>query len=142
MHKRNTINIILVLFTVSLLVLLAFRVRIGAKADAIAVLRTAGMTCTSCSDRITKALAREKGVAVTEVDIAGGWVVVGYDTKHVKPEDIEAKINGAGFGSRLQAVLSPAQFKQVTGREIGKGSASAGGCGGCGSGGCGSKKQS
>ncbi|HZV82859.1 MAG TPA: heavy-metal-associated domain-containing protein [Geobacteraceae bacterium] len=142
MNKKNAVNVILIIIAVTMLVLLAFRVRTGATADAVAVLRTAGMTCGSCSDRITKALAREKGVAVTEVDLAGGWVVVGYDTKSVKPEVLEAKIIGAGFDSKLRTVLTPAEFKQITGREIGKSASSAGGCGGCGSGGgCGTKKQ-
>ena len=141
MHKKNTINAILIMVAVAMLVLLAFRVRTGATADAVAVLRTAGMTCGSCSDRITKALAREKGVAITEVDLDGGWVVVGYDTKSVRPEVLEAKIIGAGFESKLRAVLTPAEFRQITGREIGRSALSAGGCGGCGSGGCGTKKQ-
>jgi len=141
MNRRNIINAILILVSVTMLVLLAFRVRPGATADAVAVIRTAGMTCGSCSEKITRALSREKGVAVTEVDVAGGWVVVGYDTKAVKPESLSEKITGAGYGSTIQAVLTPEQFRQITGRDIGK-SSSAGGCGGCGpKGGCGTKKQ-
>lgn len=142
MNKRYAINIILILVAVTMLVMLAFRVRAGASADSIAVFRTTGMTCGSCSDKITKVLAREKGVAVTEVDVAGGWVVVGYDTKSVKPEILAAKIVGAGFGSKVQTVLTPEQFKQLMGREIGKSASAAAGCGGCGpNGGCGTKKQ-
>lgn len=141
MNRRNAINALLILVSVTMLVVLGFRVRVGATADAVAVIRTSGMTCGSCSDKITRVLSREKGVAVTEVDVKGGWVVVGYDTKSVKPEVLSQKISGAGYGSSIQAVLTPEQFRQITGRDIGKGS-SAGGCGGCGpNGGCGSKKQ-
>lgn len=139
--KRISISF-LCLTVVTLLVVFAFRVRIGATADSIAVLKTSGMTCGSCSSKITRALESLKGVAVTEVDVEGGWVVVGYDKKDVKPESLAAKVNDTGFVSNVQAVLTPEQFKQVTGRDIGKKTSTSSGCGGCGSkgGGCGGNK--
>ena len=100
------------------------------------------MTCGSCSSKITTALESLKGVAVTEVDVEGGWVVVGYDTKTVKPESLAVKVRGTGFGSSVHVVLTPEQFKQVTGRDIGKKAAAGAGCCGGKGGGCGSKKQS
>jgi periplasmic mercuric ion binding protein len=113
------INIILILVTVALLAVLGFYVRIGATADAVVVLKTAGMTCANCAGKITKALEAQKGVATTEVDLDGGWVI-------------------AGFASRIQAVLTPEQFKQITGRDIGRQAKKSGCCGGKG-GGCGNK---
>lgn len=140
MSAKKISTSLLVITVITLLVVLAFRIRVGATADSIAVLKTAGMTCGSCSSKITKALESLKGVAVTEVDIEGGWVIVGYDTKTVKPEALAEKVNGTGFGSNVHVVLTPEQFKQVTGRDIGQKAASSGGCGGCGSGGgCGTK---
>lgn len=140
--KSRMSNVIILVAAVTLLSVLAFYVRIGATADSVAVLRTTGMTCSSCSSKITKALEALKGVAVTEVDVEGGWVVVGYDTKTVKPEVLAEKVCGAGFGSNVHVVLTPEQYKQITGRDIGKKAASSGGCGGCGTnGGCGTKKQ-
>jgi copper chaperone CopZ len=140
--KRITTSL-LVITTITVLVVLAFRVRIGATADSIAVLQTTGMTCGSCSSKITKALETLKGVAVTEVDVEGGWVIVGYDTTAVKPEVLAEKVKGAGFGSNVYRVLTPEEFKQITGRDIGKSAASSGGCGGCGTkgGGCGSNNN-
>ncbi|MDD2733619.1 MAG: heavy-metal-associated domain-containing protein [Desulfuromonadaceae bacterium] len=139
--KRITTSL-LVITAITVLVVLAFRVRIGATADSVAVLKTTGMTCGSCSSKITQALESMKGVAVTEVDVEGGWVVVGYDTTAVKPEVLAEKVSGAGFGSNVHVVLTPEQFKQITGRDIGKKPSSSGGCGGCGTkGGCGSNKQ-
>jgi len=139
--KNKKINVVILIAAVTFLSVLAFYVRIGATADSIAVLKTTGMTCGSCSSKITKALESLKGVAVTEVDVEGGWVVVGYDTKDVKPESLAEKVNGAGFGSKVHIVLTPEQFKQITGRDIGKKASSSGGCGGCGTkGGCGSNK--
>ena len=124
---------LLVIVAVTILVVLAFHVRIGATADSITVLRTSGMTCSSCSSKITKALESLKGVAVTEVDVEGGWVVVGYDTKAVKPEALAAQVNSTGFDSNVHMVLTPEQFKQITGRDIGMNATPSGGCGGCGS---------
>jgi copper chaperone CopZ len=121
---------------------LGFYVKAGTTADSVAVLRTTGMTCGSCSSKITKALESLKGVAVTEVDVEGGWVVVGYDTKTVKPEALAAQVASTGFGSNVHMVLTPEQFKQATGRDIGaKAIPSSGCCGGKG-GGCGSNKKS
>lgn len=142
MKFRNIINSILITTAAVFLVTLAFYVRTGATADSIAVLKTTGMTCGSCSNKITAALGEQEGVAVTEVDVAGGWVLVGYDTKAVTPWILAEKISGAGFGSNVHQVLTPEQFKQITGRDIGRKASSSGGCGGCGTngGGCGSNK--
>ncbi len=138
MVAKNISTTFLVITVIALLVVLAFHVRIGATADSIAVLRTTGMTCGSCSSKISKALESLKGVAVTEVDIEGGWVIVGYDTKALKPEALAEKVKGAGFGSNVHVVLTPEQFKQITGRNLGQKTAKSSGCGGC----CGAKKQS
>jgi periplasmic mercuric ion binding protein len=142
--KNRIINAVILVSVVTFLSVLAFFVKTGSTADSIAVLKTTGMTCGSCSSKITKALEALKGVAVTEVDVEGGWVVVGYDTKTVKPQALAEKVNSTGFGSNVHQVLTPEQFKQITGRDIGKKAATSGGCGGCGTngGGCGSKKQS
>lgn len=142
--KNSIVNTVILVSAVAILSLLAFYVRIGATADSIAVLKTTGMTCGSCSSKISNALERLTGVAVTEVDVEGGWVVVGYDTKSVKPEVLAAEVNSAGFDSNVHRVLTPEQFKQVTGRDIGKNASPSGGCGGCGTkgGGCGANKRS
>jgi periplasmic mercuric ion binding protein len=133
--KNKIINMMLFVAMVTLLSVLAIYVRIGATADSVAVLKTTGMTCGSCSSKITKALGSVKGVAVTEVDVDGGWVVVGYDTKTVKPETLVEKVSSAGFGSNIHLVLTPEQFKQITGRAIGSKAVPNSGCCG-GKGGC------
>lgn len=140
--KSKITNIVILAAVVTLLSVLAFYIRIGATADSVAVLKTTGMTCGSCSSKITKALESLKGVAVTEVDVGGGWVVVGYDTKTVKPEALAEKVNGAGFGSNVHVVLTPEQFKQITGRSIGQNAAPSKGCCGGKGGGCGTNKPS
>jgi periplasmic mercuric ion binding protein len=144
MKFNRFINGIIITVAIVFLVTLAFHVNAKAAIDSVAVLRTTGMTCGSCSSRITEALEKQKGVAVTEVDVEGGWVIVGYDAKTIKPETLATKVHGVGFDSNVQQVLTPEQFKQITGRDIGKNAATSGGCGGCGTkgGGCGSGKPS
>jgi copper chaperone CopZ len=107
-------------------------------ADSVAVLKTTGMTCASCSGKVTSALESVKGVAVTEVDVDGGWVIVGYDTKSVKPESLAEKVSGTGFNSKVAEVLTPEEFRQRTGRTIGQNTESSSGC--CGKDGCGTGK--
>lgn len=142
MNVKRLSTSILVLIAVTILVVLAFRVNIGITADSIAVLKTSGMTCGSCSGKISTALDSMKGVAAAEVDVEGGWVVVGYDTKAVKPESLAEKVKSAGFDSNLHMVLTPEQFRQITGRDIGRKAPSSGGCGGCGAKGvCGANNQ-
>jgi len=139
--KNRIINVLILISAVTLLSILAFYVKVGATADSVAVLKTTGMTCGSCSSKITRALEALKGVAVTEVDVEGGWVIVGYDTKTVKPEVLAEKVNAVGFGSNVHQVLTPEQFKQITGRDIGAKAATTSGCCGSKGGGCGSNKK-
>jgi copper chaperone CopZ len=139
MKFTSIINGSIITVAAVLLTTLAFHVKAGASADSIAVIKTTGMTCESCSHKITAALETQKGVAATEVDVEGGWVVVAYDTKSVQPQNLAEKVTGTGYSSNVHLVLTPEQFKQTTGREIGmKTKPGSGCCGGC----CGNGKQS
>lgn len=119
--KRTTIfSLILVGIVIIFLVGLAFKVKIGPIADSVAIVKTSGMTCASCSTTICKALATMAGVAVTEVNVGDGWVIVGYDSKKTGAAGIAETISRSGFGSSVYAVMSPAQFRQATGRNVGQ----------------------
>jgi len=135
--KNRALNTCLVLAVAVTLAVFAFYVRVGATADAVVVLKTSGMTCGSCITKITKALQSETGVAATEVDLEGGLVVAGYDSKQVAPERLAQTVAATGFKSSVQAVLTPEQFRSMVGRDIGARPAAAGGC--CGAQGCGGK---
>ncbi len=139
--NKKIVNAVILVSVVTLLSVLAFKVRIGVTADSVAVLKTTGMTCGSCSGTITRELEGLKGVAVTEVDVEGGWVVVGYDTKTVKPAALAEKVSNSGFVSTVHQVLTPEQFKQMTGRSIGQNSDPSKGCCGAKGGGCGMNRQ-
>jgi copper chaperone CopZ len=142
MKFNRLINGFLILVAAVFLTALGFHIRTGATADSVAVLKTSGMTCGSCSQTITKTLESLKGVAATEVDVEGGWVIVGYDTKSIRPEDLAEKVTVSGFGSKIHQLLTPEQFRQITGRELGKAAGSGSGCCSGKSGRCGSAKQS
>lgn len=138
--KNKILNSAIILVAITLLSVLAFYVKDGATADSVAVLQTTGMTCGSCSSKITAALGGLKGVATTEVDVNGGWVIVGYDKSALQPETLAEKVKGAGFESKVHQVLTPDEFRQVTGRNIGQKNSSGAGCCG-GSGRCGMNRQ-
>lgn len=141
MRSRVINNGILLFLAVVLLTYLGLHVRVATAANAVAVLKTVGMTCGSCSSTINSALESVRGVAVIEVDIEGGWVVVGYDSALVEPETLAGEINSAGFASGIYRILTPEQFKQITGRDIGKQAGRNSGCCGGKGGGCSSGKQ-
>lgn len=136
MNAKKLSTSCLVVAAITVLMVFAFSVRIGSTADAVAVLKTTGMTCDSCSSKVTTALESVKGVAVTEVDVAGGLVIVGYDTKTVKPESLAEKVSGTGFNSKVSEVLTLEQFSQRTGRKLGQHAGSSSGCCGGEGGGC------
>jgi len=54
--------------------------------------------------------------------------VVAYDTKAVTPLILAEKVSGTGFGSKVHQVLTPEQFKQITGRAIGTKAGQNSGC--------------
>lgn len=143
MRKRTIGTGILVACAVGLIVYLAFHVRIAPVPNAVAALKTFGMTCGSCAGKIEKALKPLRGVSGVEVDVNGGWVLVGYDTQSASPEEFAGAVRKAGFQSWPMEQMSLADFRQVAGRDFGTKVARASGCGsgGCGTGGgCGSSK--
>ncbi len=115
---KKLFNSLLLLVVVVMLSVTAFHVRIGSTADAVVVLKTTGMTCGGCVAKVTDALQSEKGVASAEVDLARGCVIAGYDSKQVAPEKLARRVAAAGFGSTVQEVLTPEQFKKNSGRDI------------------------
>ena len=127
--RNKAFNVALVFAVLVILGVCAIFVRIGATADAVVVLKTSGMTCGSCAAKVTRALQGERGVAATEVDLEGGLVIAGYDSKLVAPERLAQRVVATGYACKVQTVLTPEQFKKITGRDIGKQSAGSGCCG-------------
>lgn len=143
MYIKKLVSGLIVLSVVGLLIYLGLHVNISSasEANSVAIIRSAGMTCSSCSSKIARALGGVKGVAVTEVDVEGGWVIVGYDCKSVQPEGLAHKISAVGYASNLHRVLTPDEFMKITGRDINARTVQASGCCGTKNGGCSSKKE-
>lgn len=115
MKKIKVLNILLIGIIAVVLVAFAFTVRVRASADSYAVLKTTGMTCGSCSDKISRVLEKEKGVASVKVDVDQGVVVVGFDSKSQRPEIFAERVTGIGYGSRVLGVMTPEQYQKIAG---------------------------
>lgn len=127
--SNKTVNISLLVAALVILAAIAFFVRVGTTADAVVYLKTSGMTCGGCADRVVRALQSEKGVAATEVDLSRGCVIAGYDSKQVAPEKLVQRIVAAGYRATVQKVLTPQQFRESAGRDICAGIQQQGCCG-------------
>ena len=60
-----------------------------------------GITCEHCVDTIKEAVEILDGVLRVDVDIAQKQVVVEFDEKMAKPEDLIDKIEEVGFKVRM-----------------------------------------
>jgi copper chaperone CopZ len=129
--QLNKQNFILIIIAVAVLAGFAFFVRIGEDPDSVVVLKTNGMTCESCSEKITKALQRQKGVTSVEVDVEAGRVIAAYDSKVAKPESLAGAVTSLGYGSTVLQVLSAEHYRAMTGRSLPMRTAMGGGRGGC-----------
>jgi copper chaperone CopZ len=130
--RTKVLNACLIFVVITILAVLGVYVRTGATADAVAVLQTSGMSCSSCIEKVTKTLQSQKGVAATEVDLAAGRVMAGYDSKQVNPQRLAGKLTESGFASEVEIVVTPEQFRTTVGHKIGEKGTSATSCGaGC-----------
>jgi copper chaperone CopZ len=129
--QPNKQNFILIIIAVAVLAGFAFFVRTGDRPDSVVALKTLGMTCESCSDKIRSALQSQKGVASVEVDVEAGRVIAAYNSKVAKPEGLAGTVTGLGYGSSILQVFSVEQYRAMTGRSLPTRTAMGGGCGGC-----------
>jgi mercuric ion binding protein len=128
LNKQNSIMIII---AVAVLAGFAFFVRIGERPDSVVALKTLGMTCESCAEKVTKALQLQKGVTSVDVDVDAGRVIAAYNSKVAKPERLAAIVTGLGYVSTVLQVLSAEQFRAINGRSLPMRTAMGGGYGGC-----------
>lgn len=118
MQKRKVINLLLAAAIIGILGVLALFVRVGSTADYVAVLKTQGMTCSACAGRIEKTLKAKPGVTSVEVDLDGGRVIVGYDSKLATPELVAESVSAIGYGSSVLEALTAQDYRKATGKEI------------------------
>lgn len=129
--KLTIQNVLLIVIAVTVLAVFAFSVKLEASADSVVVLKTLGMTCSSCSERIDKLLHAQQGVAATEVDVAAGRVTVWYDSKRAAAERLAQVVTGIGYGSSILVKVSAEEYRAATGRTgMVMANAASSGCGG------------
>ena len=61
-----------------------------------------GMTCASCSSAVERVTRKMDGVKESQVNLATNRMTIEYDEEKLKPEDIIAKVERAGFGAELE----------------------------------------
>ncbi|HEX9023315.1 MAG TPA: heavy metal-associated domain-containing protein [Geobacteraceae bacterium] len=128
MKKGCLINLALVTAALILLGVFAFFVRIRPMADNVAVLKTAGLACAGRAATVERLLQTKRGVASTEVDAAAGRVIVGYDSKIIRPEELAATSSAAGYTSTVEETMSVRQYRTMTGKSPGESIAGKAGC--------------
>jgi Cu+-exporting ATPase len=64
-----------------------------------------GMTCSSCVNRITRALRRIEGVEQVKVDLRGETGTVGRDPRIASDQALAVAIAAAGYEANLEASI-------------------------------------
>lgn len=118
MNKNRLLTGMIVFAVLSMVAYISFHVTIVTAANSVAILKTDGMTCLSCSEKIRAALKRVKGVAACEVNMEDGRLVVGFDNQAISADELATRISSIGFKSCVEQQLTPEQYQQLTGREL------------------------
>jgi copper chaperone CopZ len=63
--------------------------------------KVAGLTCGSCSDKVTAALDKLEGVIAAAVDYQTGEAKVAFDSEKTNPKKLLAAIKATGFDVQL-----------------------------------------
>lgn len=117
MHK-NLINGILVGAVALVLVVFAGLVRVTARGDTVAVLQGTAPSLGASAARVIKALKGTRGVLLTETDPLRGRIFACYDATQATAQEIAAAAGAAGFIGTLQGVLSPGEFRALSGHDL------------------------
>lgn len=134
MIRKNWTTIALIIAAVAVVAAFGFFVRIGPTADMVAALDTTGMTCGTCNEKITATLMNAVGVASVGVNVEGGKVLVGYNSKKTDPQTLVGIVTAKGYRSTVMGIMTADDFTRLTGVPVHKlKNAGGGGCGGsCG----------
>ncbi|ALC16068.1 copper chaperone CopZ [Desulfuromonas soudanensis] len=74
---------------------------------ALVELRVANLTCGSCVENLSNALAGVAGIAEVTVDLTSGRARVAFDPEKVAGADIAARITAAGYPAEPVQTLGP-----------------------------------
>ena len=68
------------------------------------VLKTTGMTCAACANRVEKALSSLPGVYSARVNFALENITVEYEPAKVSVSDIHSRVKDIGYGTAFDRV--------------------------------------
>jgi len=61
-------------------------------------LKVTGMTCGSCTSKVTNTLKTMPGVSDVKVSLSAGEATVQYDERLTSPDQLKSAVKGAGYG--------------------------------------------
>ena len=76
--------------------------------DTLALLKTNGMTCQDCAQKINQALTQRKGIAHLAINVPAGIVEVYFDAHRTSPTDLATTVTNLGFATTV-AYVQPYQ---------------------------------
>lgn len=133
--KIGLVEKILIALSITVVVAsMVFALNARPEADRVAVLKTLGMTCRSCSASIERLLMAKPGVIEVAVSVEEARVIVAYDSKFTDAAQIAAAATEAGYRSGVVEELTKEQFESRHGKQLS--STVQGKKSGCGSGCC------
>jgi len=80
---------------------------------ALAEFRVANLTCGSCVENVSNALAGVAGVGEVTVNVTSGRARVGFDPERIAGADIAARITAAGYPAESVYTLDPDAYRAL-----------------------------
>lgn len=75
------------------------------------LLKVTGMTCDSCTTKVTNALKAVSGVSDVKVSLSAGEATVQFDEKLSSPEQLKSAVKGAGYNMDPSNVAEESEGK-------------------------------
>jgi len=72
-----------------------------------------GMTCSSCSASVERAVGRMEGVTSVNVNLLSNNMTVEYDDSLLEPSAIISTVSGAGYSAALASAAAPAKTSEA-----------------------------
>lgn len=95
---------------------------------ALAEFRVANLTCGSCVENVSNALAGVAGVGEVTVNVTSGRARVAFDPEKVADADIAARITAAGYPAKPVQTLDPEAYRAPKSPVQGGGKGCGGSC--------------
>lgn len=75
------------------------------------LLKVTGMTCGSCTSKVTNALKAVSGVSDVNVSLSAGQATVQFDEQKTSSDQLKSAVKDAGYGVDLPTAMHSHQSK-------------------------------